>query len=326
MATIHDIARQAGVSIATVSRVIKGGANVKPETYQKIIEVMKALNYRPNRIAQKLVKKQTTSRTIGILIPDITQTFFLEIIRGIYNVLRVEEYNLFIFNILSLAGSSIFPHILEENLAGLLVINFRLSKEEANLLRHHHLPFLVLENYLSYAHSIYVNNKKGGELAAQYLLSHSLKKIALIGEARHTLQQEQRFQGFKNYLQKNHVHLPILEEYISIDPHLPYSHYTQVAYELTLQLVTQEGVDGFFFYCDELAYGGIAARKEIDKKIFIVGYDDLPASSYLGLTTIRQPAQEIGRLGASTLMRLLQAEADEPYLHLCLDPQLIVRN
>ncbi|NPV39097.1 Transcriptional regulator [Brevinematales bacterium NS] len=326
MSTIRDIAREAGVSIATVSRVLKGGTNVKPETYQKIIEVIEKRGYRPNRIAQKLVKKQTTSRTIGILIPDITQTFFIEIIRGIYDVLRAEEYNLFVFNIPNLSQSSIFPHILEENLAGLLVINFRISREEAHLLRHHHLPFLVVENHLPYVHSIYVNNRKGGELAAQYLLSHSLNKIALIGENRHTLQQQERFEGFKNYIQKHHLSISLIEEYISVDSHLPYSHYTQEAYELTLRLATKEGVDGFFFYCDELAYGGISARQEIEKKIFIVGYDDLPPSAYLGLTTIRQPAHEMGKLGASHLLKLLHKKSEEDLLHLRLDPQLIIRN
>ncbi|MFN3659826.1 MAG: LacI family DNA-binding transcriptional regulator [Brevinematales bacterium] len=326
MATIRDIAREAGVSIATVSRVLRGGKNVKYETYQKIIKIMEKFDYRPNRIAQKLVKKQTFSRTIGVLIPDITQSFFIEIIRGIYDVLRTEEYNLFVFNIPNLTQTSILPHILEENLAGLLVINFKISKEEAQLLRNHNLPFLVLDNYVPYAHCIYVNNKKGGELAAQYLLSHSLKKIALIGENRHTLQQKERFEGFKTYIQKHDSSLPLIEEYISVDPHLPYSHYTQEAHQITRRLATQEGVDGFFFYCDELAYGGISARQEIKKNFFIVGYDDLPPSSYMGLTTIRQPSYEMGKLGASHLFQILQKKSTEQPIHLCLDPLLIIRN
>jgi LacI family transcriptional regulator len=94
--TIYDVAREAGVSMATVSRVINGNTHVKPETRRKVVECIERLGYRPNEIARGLASRKTT--TVGVIVPDISRTFYAELSRGIADIATMYEYNIILSN------------------------------------------------------------------------------------------------------------------------------------------------------------------------------------------------------------------------------------
>src|SRR5690606_20931338 len=94
--TIYDVAREANVSMATVSRVVNGNPNVKPATRKKVLEVIERLGYRPNAVARGLASKRTT--TVGVIIPDISSAFFSELARGIEDIANMYHYNIIICN------------------------------------------------------------------------------------------------------------------------------------------------------------------------------------------------------------------------------------
>ena len=90
--TIYDVAREAGVSMATVSRVVNGNPNVKPSTRKKVTDVIDRLNYRPNAVARGLASKKTT--TVGVIIPDVTNLYFSSLARGIDDIASMYNYNI----------------------------------------------------------------------------------------------------------------------------------------------------------------------------------------------------------------------------------------
>jgi len=94
--TIYDVAREANVSMATVSRVVNGNPNVKPSTRKKVQEVIERLGYRPNAVARGLASKKTT--TVGVIIPDISNTYFAELARGIEDIATMYKYNILLSN------------------------------------------------------------------------------------------------------------------------------------------------------------------------------------------------------------------------------------
>lgn len=326
MATIYDIAKRAGVSIATVSRVIQKSPKVKPKTYEKVLQAMQELNYTPNTIAQRLANKEISSSTFGILIPDISNLFFIEILRGIYDTIRLEENNILLFSITPKSRNTVFDRVRKENLQGLFVISFPLLPEEQNFFRSAFYPLIFLENIQPGYPSLFINNYKGGELAAEYLLSKNPSSIGLIGEQGSPFPQIERFLGFKEYISKRQT-IPLYEEYLVIDAHFPYESYTEMARETTLRLYHTYGVKHFFFYSDVLAYGGIKAQKDIPEKLTIVGYDDIPTSSTFHLTTIRQPGYELGKKGAEIMLSLVKGETLPHTLQpICLEPTLVIRD
>ena len=94
--TIYDVAKKAGVSMATVSRVVNGNPNVKPGTRKKVMEVIDELDYRPNAVARGLASKKTT--TVGVIIPDVTNVYFSSLARGIDDVATMYKYNIILAN------------------------------------------------------------------------------------------------------------------------------------------------------------------------------------------------------------------------------------
>ena len=94
--TIYDVAREAGVSMATVSRVVNGNPNVKPSTRKKVSEVIERLDYRPNAVARGLASKKTT--TVGVIIPNVTNVFFSSLARGIDDIASMYKYNIILAN------------------------------------------------------------------------------------------------------------------------------------------------------------------------------------------------------------------------------------
>jgi DNA-binding LacI/PurR family transcriptional regulator len=322
MITINDVAKLSGVTTATVSRVLNGGKNVKKETMEKVLDAIKKLNYKPNKIARNLAKGRFTESTIGVILTVAIYPFFYNILKGIYRGLSEQNYNILIFNI-GKNRKEVFEHIVKENLSGVLIVATGISEEEKMLFQIHNMKFVYLDFFEENENSIFIDNYLGGNLAANYFISKNINKIALVGEDRKTQQQENRFLGFKDVLSKNGINIKT-ERHISFMENMPYSVHGKESYKITKELIENTDIEGIFYYCDELAYGGLKAKKELKSSIFIIGYDDLPSSRYFKLTTIRQPAYLIGYYGARNILNVIKTSNMVP-IKKCISPKLVVR-
>jgi LacI family transcriptional regulator len=323
MTTIKEIAKLAGVGVGTVSRVLNGGRNVSTETREKVLEVTRRLNYKPNTVARSLVKKHYSQPVIGVVVTTALHPFFYEILKGIDIVLKKSHFNLMIFN----TGddrSLVYNRIPYENLAGVLVLSTRMKAEEKRQLKINGVPFLYLDYYEEGENSIYLNNYAGGELAAGYLLSKNASRIGFVGENTQTQQCEQRMTGFIDKLYRHGLDI-VDRKLIKVQEDMPYSLYERDACRLTKDLLTNTDIDGIFYFCDEFAYGGLSAIAESKKEIVVVGYDDTPPSKYLGLTTVKQPAYQLGLEGTKRMMELIAGNGTQ-FFNQCLQPELIVRS
>ncbi len=316
--TIKDIARVSGFGVGTVSRVLNGSPFVKDETRKKVMAVAKKLGYRPNKVAKMLVTGRFPQSTIGVLLPKITHRFSMEIVSGIYSRLNELGYNLLVFNI-GKKREDVFEHIRYTHFTGLIVMLNPLSGPEKLMLRNENTHFVYLDFHEEGENSIFFNNRMGGRLAAEYLVSRGCKRIAFVGDLAKTIQREERFSGFKGALEEMGVGL-VGEFYIPVDE--------RESYRLTWKIIEAGNIDGIFFYSDDLALGGLRAKREKKSDIRIIGYDDIQAAGYLGLSTVRQDANLLGRLGAEIIVNLIESGVgveEEEKVYRCLKPSLVDR-
>lgn len=317
-ATIKDIARISGFGVGTVSRVLNGSPMVRNETRKKVMQVAQELNYKPNKVAKMLVTGRFSESTIGIILPKITHRFSMEIVSGIYTKLNELGYNLLVFNI-GKKREEVFEHIRYSHFSGLLILLGALRENEELMLKSENAHFVYLDYHDKRENSIFYNNHLGGGLAARYLIGKKCKHIMLVGDRAKTIQREERFRGFKDTLKKEGIDL-FAEEYIESDEN--------AAYSLTKKVLRAGKVDGIFFYSDDLALGGLKAKREMQAGIRIIGYDDIEAAGFLKLSTVRQSAHTLGRLGAETIVEILKRDKsihETKAVYKCLQPELIDR-
>jgi LacI family transcriptional regulator len=322
MTTIKEIAKLAGVGVGTVSRVLNGAPNVSGTTEAKVREVARKLNYKPNKTARNLVKGHYSQPTLGVVFTTAVHPFFYEILKGIYCGLKLSHYNLLVFN-MGDDRSHFFNRISYENLAGVLIVSTEMTPEEKRQLLNNGVPLLYLDHFEKEENSIYLDNYRGGGLAAGYLIAKKVKKIAFVGENTRNQQFEERLAGFRAKLAANNLEIGC-QKLINVQEDLPYDLYEKESYYLTKGLLQEKNIDGIFYYCDEFAYGGLHAVRELNRQVTIIGYDDTLPSKYLGLTTVRQPAYQLGLEGAKRMIELVSS-GENQILTRCIPPELIIR-
>ena len=315
--TIKEIAKKAGVGIATVSRVLNNHPNVKKETREKISAIIKEHHFKPNISARRLVRGAYSETTIGIALPDITHQFFFEIIKEIYLKLKEHNYNLLIFN-LGQKRELVFKHISEENLAGLFILGDpALSNEEKKHLILHATKYIYLDHHSPEENCICFDNIYGGILAAQYLIANNCKNAAIIGGLTNTQHQSERFSAFEEELIKNHITVKH-KEFIT--------HNEDESYKCTNKLLKKSKVDGIFYFSDILAFGGLRAKNQLKSDTKIIGYDDIETSKYMGLSTIHQDSKKMASTAVESLINIIKNRSVKELIQHKIKPELINRN
>ena len=318
MATIKDIAELAGVSPSTVSRALNKSPLIPATTRKKILAVAQQMNYKPNRNARKLVLKSNDEKVAGIVFPDVIHNFYYEVLKGINEKLLEAHYNLMVFNMIQ-ERKRFFSRIINYDLSALFLLGCApLTFSEKKLLRENGIPCIYLDYYDKGSDCVYCDNELGGRLAARYLLEKGAENIAYIGISNESIQQDQRFMGFKKELTGNSSRIKYIKYASKVE---------EEAYFVTAQLLeANPGIDGIFYFCDELAYGGTRAVAEYNLPISIVGFDDLYPSRFVPLTTVKQPAYQMGYKGTELLLQSLHSPGGRKPAAVRLQPELIIRN
>jgi DNA-binding LacI/PurR family transcriptional regulator len=326
-ATITDVALLAGVSIATVSRVINGTTPVAEGTASKVRQAIKSLNFTPHSAARVLASKKTN--TIGLILPEISGFFFTPLLRGIEEGLRRTGYEL-------LVHSAVFRHeqgdpvtikLGEYNTDGLLVFTDSLEESEISRLYNIGFPMVLLHQTPPNGYDIpcvTIENKAGARKLVDHLIEvHGYRKIAFLSGPSTEEDSKWREMGYRESLSSHNI--PFDPGLISLG-----AFDAEIAHESITQWLTR-GVsfDALFAGDDEAATGAITAFKHAGKRIpediAVVGFDDIYIAQYLSppLTTIHAPTEQVGFEAAQQLLHLIRQEPTEPLV--LLPTELIIR-
>lgn len=330
MVTIRDVAKQAGVSIKTVSRVVNNQSEVSPNTREKVQQVIIELDYQPNTTARSLVNGRTN--TIGVVIPYDTKyvfshPFFAEVIRGIAEVLSENCYDL----LLNLAHNQepYYRLYSQRKVDGLILMSIPTGDPGIKGLDESGAPCVCTcrlsdagESYISFVDADF---EGGVGLAMDHLISLGHRRIALLTGAENLVSVKLRKQGYLKALKENDI--PLIEGYV-----LAGDFTSESGYDLVSQIMRHPSPPSALVCGDDMmAFGAIKAVTElgysVPEDISIIGFDDIRLAQFSNpqLTTIRQDKYQKGRVAAETLLTLIRNNDNGPLKQIIIDTSLIIR-
>ncbi|NSW52393.1 MAG: LacI family DNA-binding transcriptional regulator [Anaerolineae bacterium] len=324
--TIKDVARMAGVSIATVSRTINGIDVVNEETVQRVRAAISELNYIPSSAARMLASRKTS--TIGLLVPEISGAFFQSMLRGIERGTSLADYDLLIYTTQHiLANSDRRSPLAENNTDGLLVFAGSLPQAELLRLSRSQFPVVLLHQTAVEGvqlPAVTVENRQGARSLVDHLIEvHGCRRIVYLEGPHEHEDSMWREQGYRASLDAHGIPFdPALIGHGGFNRHL-----AQAAIEKLL--ADNIAFDAVFAGDDDASIGVLVALREagiaVPQDVAVVGFDDQDFTAALlpSLTTVRAPTEQVGYLAVRQLLRRIQGETVE--MKLVLPTALAIR-
>lgn len=326
MITISDVAREAGVSTATISRVLHNSDSVKPATRDIVLATIRRLNYNPNALARQMRTQKTHS--VIVTVPDIGNLFFSEVIYGIERSARKHGYQIMLVDMheQSELEDYYFQAIQQHTIDGIISLSASVAKSLMEKVAEKY-PIVVacqyLENYS--VPNVTIDNIRAAEAMTEHLISLGHKKIAHISGPPSELLYRNRLNGYLSALSKHHFNIDL--ELVKYG--LPT---IQDGYNNMKSLLEQDSsITAVFAAGDVIAFGAIKAIKDAGLRVpedcAVVGFDDLDMAAFLtpALTTVRQPRKEIGDTAFDMLLTLMEHKQVEQ-TQVVLDYELIIRD
>jgi LacI family transcriptional regulator, galactose operon repressor len=325
--TIFDIAREAGVSYSTVSRVLNGYEYVKESTRQRVTEAADRLGYVANAQARSLAGG--SSRIIGVLVPGLDNGYIGEIVRGIDNELARVNYDLMMYTTHRQRGKeSTYVSTITNGLTeGLLLIVPLIPTHYLDALQKRGFPYVLIDQMDSSGKSSILDstNWQGAYDATRYLIELGHRRIGFITGLMGIHSAVDRLEGYKTALADHNV--PLVDELI-----VEGDYWHPGGYAAAQRFLDLPQIPSAIFASNDLeAIGAMEAIRErglqIPEDISIIGFDDIPQVSivYPKLTTVRQPLEQMGRLAARLLLEQIE-NPDRPPRRITLATQLIIRD
>lgn len=309
--TIKDVAREADVSIATISYVVNNKENLSKETIDRVNDAIKKLNYIPDLSARSLVNRK--SNLIGIVIPQtepgkqlmFSNPFYGEFLSGVEYTARLNGYLVIISG--ADANESYFEFSSKRNLDGIIILGMY-PEEFYSELKKSQIPIVLIDSYCDdhYFHSIQINDRYGGYLATKYLLEKGHKSIAIVtGKIKKEGVSEKRYLGYRDALK---------EFGISFKPENVFEGAVDYDYALNIaeKLINTDEITAVFATADILAMGMMKRLKQMGKKIpddiSVVGFDDIHITNLIdpGLTTVKQNIYGKGEASVKLLLDCIE--------------------
>lgn len=306
MATLKQVAEMAGVSVSTVSYVLRGKKKVRPETQKRIEDAVDALDYYPNLLARSL--KTNQSKTIGVVVSDLKNLFFVDILKSMEDELAKTDYCMTICNANNdeERERKSLRRLLSRNIDGLILIST--GNNDLSNYQRVKLPFICIDRVPDKEiFAVRVDHVLGGKIATEYLLSKGYKKILYVGNSKYSFSRE-RYQGYEQVMK-----FAGLSDYIrTLDMKTLDS---DEAFRLTEKLISKrKNVDAVFGCTDYVAIGVLKALLyhgiAVPDQVGVIGYDDIEPAKFTcpELTTIAQPKEEIGIQAVKYLFKILNGK------------------
>lgn len=312
--TIYDVAREANVSMATVSRVVNGNQNVKPSTRKKVLEVIERLDYRPNAVARGLASKKTT--TVGVIIPDISNNIYAEAARGIEDIATMYRYNIILANSDQNEEKelTLLDTMLGKQVDGIVMMSDAVTDKLLHAMKHSPAP-IVLAGSVDESNelpSVNIDYFQASYEAIQLLISNGHKRIAFIsGPLAYTINSKYKLEAYKKALQDAGIELDerlIVSEESSYDVGIE-------AWETLSAL--ENPPTAFFAGSDELAIGIIHGAQDDGKKvpedIEVISFENSKLARMVRprLTSVVFPLYDIGAVAMRLLTKIMSKEKVE---------------
>ncbi|MEZ4677978.1 MAG: LacI family DNA-binding transcriptional regulator [Caldilineaceae bacterium] len=308
-ATLRDVAREAGVSIRTVSRVVNNKAEIAAETRQRVLAVIHRLQYRPNVLARSLVSGKT--RSVAVVIPQITDPFYPEFVQGVESVVRQDDYHVFLSNtdedpiqeyktLEALAGKQV---------EGVILCGTRMSDEQLLQANQLHRLVVVTSRPPAGLSTVNVQEEAGLATITSHLIQLGHRHIGHIARVQHG--RAARRDGYRSALQAHGLSTP--DSYIE---HISGA-YIESGYSALQRLLEREPqLTAITCYNDLVAIGALQAcaalGRAVPGDIAVVGFDDIQLASLVqpALTTMHVPRFRLGQMATEQLMALLHGNAN----------------
>lgn len=309
--TIYDVAREAKVSMATVSRVLNGTAVVKDETKQRVLDAIAKLGYRPNAVARGLASKRT--RTIGVVVPDVSAAFVAEVVRGIEDIATMYDYHIILTNSDSQLSREIdlIGTMWEKQVDGLIYMTDRLQKEHIDAFEQAQIPVVLCatEDPERRIPSVNIDNRRAGEDAGEFLKAKGCRNIAFVTTPQgHSVLSDRRWQGLSSCVPKASLWRIEAQD---------------GRYEFALpsirNFLESHDVDGIIATSDELGLASIHAvqdgGKRVPDDVKIVAFDNTRLAEMVRpeMTVIAQPMYDFGAVSMRLLTKFLLDEPVDNY-------------
>jgi len=322
--TLETIAREAGVSTSTVSRVLNQPGLVNSETRRDVYAALDKHGYIPQADSRAV---QERKHVIGVAIHDFHLSVFADLLRAVEDELTNTPYDALIINMRGERDAYRFFREHTEyrrKIDALLAFSVDLSSAGAQFLESLNLPVVLLQARCRHAKSISTNNFLGGHDAAGHLLSRGYRRIAFVGwDRREDQRLRGRYAGYRNALEEH-----------ELQPEEELAEFDQLSvdggYEATARLFQRVRPDSVFYACDSMAIGGLRYFREhrigVPEEVGVMGFDDIEAASAVGLTTMRQFIETKARMAVDHLMGRLEGEIRETdHEEVSISPKLVVR-
>lgn len=321
---IFEVARSAGVSIATVSRVSNGTAPVGPRTAARVRAAMERLGYSPHALARGLASRR--SHTLGLLITDILTPYFPDIVRGAQEAAEAAGYVVLLgdASVHTASEDLLVKRLLERRVDGLIVASSRTTDEYARQLRSEDVPVVCINGPLGqFPHAVQIDQRQGARLAVDHLAELGHRRIAHITGPTGVPTRAERLAAFRAALR---------DRGIAYDPSLVATNVSTIDQSRSASaqlLALADPPTAIFAYNDRLAVGSYqairAAGLVIGRDVSVVGFDDIPMTEWLDppLTSVRQPRRDMGRTAVDILLKALRGEPAPDLV--VVQPTLVVR-
>ena len=327
--TVADIAREAGVSMMTVSRVINHKGDVSAATRQRVQEIIDRLNYRPSGIARSLATQHTG--TLGLVVPDVSNPFFAEVARGAEHIAYAEGYSIFLCNTEEdpRRELAVVQSLEEKRVDGVVLISRLQPRQISEVLKH--LPAAVLINQRldkktgpSTVGIVRLDDVAGGQLATQHLLDRGHRAIGLLAGPATSFSGQARSRGYQEAL-----FAAGLSPDLAWKIHCPPTVEGGQAAARAL-LLAQPQLTALFCFNDLVAVGALQTCAELGRRVpedlAVVGYDNVPLAALVtpSLTTCHSPRYELGAEAVRLLLEQIRNDANAG-TEIVLQVKLVVR-
>jgi len=309
--TIYDVAREANVSMATVSRVVNGNQNVKPATRKKVLEVIERLEYRPNAVARGLASKKTT--TVGVIIPDISNNIYAEAARGIEDIATMYRYNIILANSDQNEDKelNLLDTMLGKQVDGIVMMSDAVTPNLHQSMEHSPVP-IVLAGSVDESNkfpSVNIDYFQASYEAVQMLIENGHKRIAIVyGPSAYTINSKFKLEAYKKALIDANIEI---DEQLIISDDGTYDSGLE-AWETVSNL--EDPPTAFFAGSDEIAIGLIHGAQDNGKvvpdEIEVISFENSKLARMVRpqLTSVVLPLYDIGAVAMRLLTKLMNKE------------------
>lgn len=312
--TIYEVADEARVAISTVSRVLNGSPEVSDATRAKVQAAIEKLRFQPQRLAKSLAQQATTS--LAVALPSATSLFYVEILKGVKDVLRESDIDLLLCNLGSSDPEQTLQRFINRGaVGGLLLVSLPIDARLNEQLLRMHAPVVSIGARNADFDSYWWDDEAGARMATEHLIKLGHRRIGLITSQAWSYAAEPRLRGYRTALEAAGIDFE--PDLVAVGRTTKHAGFSEEAGAEAMERLMQRDAapTAVFASSDVQAFGAWAYARDnglmVPRDVSILGYDDLKLSRYLDLSTVNQYMQRVGQMATERLLSRMDTRSDD---------------